>query len=65
MKNLVILLFLTSLACLPGCHAPLASGPAVQDTLLLSDTIQYHPVRISKADGSILPWYSADPGCLL
>ncbi len=34
----------------------------MQDTLLVSDTIQYHPVRINKADGSILPWYSADPG---
>jgi hypothetical protein len=32
------------------------------DTILLSDTIQYHPVRISKTDGSILPWFSADLG---
>jgi len=34
----------------------------VQDTVLLSDTIQYHPVRINKSDGSILPWFSADKG---
>ncbi len=34
----------------------------VSDTILLSDTIQYHPVRINKADRSILPWFSADKG---
>lgn len=32
------------------------------DTLLISDTIQYHAVRINKADGSILPWFSPDRG---
>lgn len=32
------------------------------DSVIVSDTIQYHPVRISKIDGSILPWYSADSG---
>jgi hypothetical protein len=62
MKSPVILACLTSLACLAGCHAHHASGPAVQDTLLVSDTIQYHAVRINKADGSILPWYSSDQG---
>ena len=35
---------------------------AANDTILVSDTIQYHPIRISKSDGSILPWFSADPG---
>jgi hypothetical protein len=30
------------------------------DTMLFSDTIQYHPVRIDRSDGSILPWFSAD-----
>jgi hypothetical protein len=34
----------------------------MHDTLLVSDTIQYHVVRINKVDGSILPWYSSDPG---
>ncbi len=34
----------------------------MQDTLLVSDTIQYHAVRINKADRSILPWYSSDAG---
>ncbi len=32
------------------------------DTILYSDTIQYHPVRIDKAYGSILPWFSSDKG---
>jgi hypothetical protein len=45
-----------------GCRHAGSSGSAIQDTLLISDTIQYHAVRINKADGSILPWYSADPG---
>jgi hypothetical protein len=36
--------------------------PDDRDTLLTGDTIQYHAVRIIKADRSILPWFSADPG---
>jgi hypothetical protein len=35
---------------------------ASNDTILYSDTIQYHPVRISRSDGSILPWFSASRG---
>jgi hypothetical protein len=62
MKSPVILVFLTSLACLDGCRAHHASGPGVQDTILVSDTIQYHTVRVNRADGSILPWYSSTPG---
>jgi hypothetical protein len=62
MKSPVLLFCLTSFACLAGCRAPHASGPVMQDTLLVSDTIQYHPVRINKADRSILPWYSSDAG---
>ncbi len=62
MKNLVILICLVTSVFIPGCRSPHASGPGVEDTLLVSDTIQYHAVRISKADGSILPWYSADKG---
>jgi hypothetical protein len=62
MKSLVILISLTSFACLAGCRAPHASLPVMQDTLLVSDTIQYHAVRINKADSSILPWYSSDAG---
>ena len=62
MKSHVILISLTFFTGLAGCHAPHASGPVIQDTLLVSDTIQYHAVRIDKADRSILPWYSSDAG---
>ncbi len=44
------------------CHKTQSSSLNMQDTLLVSDTIQYHAVRINKADRSILPWYSSDPG---
>jgi hypothetical protein len=62
MKTLV--LFLTAIFAIAtsGCRWHNPSTPRVQDTLLISDTIQYHAVRINKADGSILPWYSSDPG---
>ncbi len=62
MKNLCFLSCLLTLAGAISCKSPHAHVPAVQDTLLISDTIQYHAVRINKTDGSILPWYSADPG---
>ncbi|MFH0756331.1 MAG: hypothetical protein V2B15_03490 [Bacteroidota bacterium] len=45
-----------------NCKSNLKQEACDTDTLLISDTIQYHAVRISKADGSILPWYSSDPG---
>lgn len=45
-----------------GCHTGKLSPAKLVDTVMISDTIQYHPVRISKADGSILPWYSSDLG---
>jgi hypothetical protein len=35
-------------------------GQVIWDTII-SDTIQYHPVRLD-IDGNILPWYSTDPG---
>lgn len=38
------------------------SDVTLQDTVLISDTIQYHPIRINKADNSLLPWYSSDAG---
>ena len=34
----------------------------IQDTLLVSDTILYHPVRIDKTNRVILPWFSSDLG---
>ena len=45
-----------------GCHSGKLSAPKTIDTVLTSDTIQYHTVRINKSDGSILPWYSSDLG---
>jgi hypothetical protein len=58
MKNyiaiLVIMLFISS--CRNNSQ-PIASCP----DSLLSDTIQYHPVRVD-CRGAILPWYSADIG---
>ena len=45
-----------------GCRFYKLSSAKIQDTLLISDTIQYHPVSINKTDGSILPWYSSDLG---
>jgi hypothetical protein len=62
MKNLI------SLICILGLFTEISytgkhiAGSATVDTILVSDTIQYHPVRVNKADGSILPWFSLDPG---
>jgi len=50
------------LTLLISCSGEKGPQPALSDTLIISDTIQYHTVRISKTDGSILPWYSADLG---
>ena len=62
MKNLAIILCVIASALLTGCRNNHSTLSAVKDTLLISDTIQYHAVRINKADGSILPWFSADLG---
>ena len=62
MKNLVITICIILSGVSTGCKNNNSSGSAVKDTLLVSDTIQYHAVRINKADGSILPWYSSNPG---
>ncbi|NSW95382.1 MAG: hypothetical protein HPY62_11810, partial [Bacteroidales bacterium] len=45
-----------------SCKEELRQPVVSADTILVSDTIQYHPVRVSKSDGSILPWFSADKG---
>lgn len=64
MKKLVFTLIILAIVTrvFNNCcnHHPAISS--VQDTILVSDTIQYHAVRINKADGSILPWFSADKG---
>jgi hypothetical protein len=62
MKSLPVFICLMGSVALIGYRHADSSVCAIQDTLLISDTIQYHAVRINKADGSILPWYSADPG---
>lgn len=53
-----------------SCRGTSRTADLSIDTVLFSDTIQYHPVRICRSDGSILPWFSADKGasydtCLL
>ena len=62
MKTTVIFLFVIVSASISGCRNHQVTGTRVRDTLLIGDTIQYHAVRINQKDGSILPWYSADPG---
>jgi hypothetical protein len=61
MKILIPFCFVV-LAISAACGGNLKRENSLADTILVSDTIQYHPVRISKADGSILPWFSADLG---
>ncbi|HYW95699.1 MAG TPA: hypothetical protein VE870_08935, partial [Bacteroidales bacterium] len=46
-----------------SCHPGTTSeNTKIHDTILISDTIQYHPVRINKANGAILPWFSSNQG---
>ncbi len=45
-----------------SCSHKKIRDAGIEDTILLSDTIGYHAVRVNKADSSILPWYSSDPG---
>ena len=45
-----------------SCTNNQMSQSSDNDIVLLNDTIQYHPVRINRADSSILPWYSARKG---
>jgi hypothetical protein len=61
-KAITLILTAISLILLSGCHGNKTLSAHSRDTVLISDTIQYHAVRINKADGSILPWYSSDPG---
>jgi len=45
-----------------SCTGRPTVNESINDTILVSDTIQYHPARISKKDSSILPWFSSDKG---
>jgi hypothetical protein len=56
-----VLFFMGSFAFI-SCLKDLHTSQPFSDTVLLSDTIMYHPVRINKDDSSILPWFSSDPG---
>jgi hypothetical protein len=63
MKNPICFIFSILVTMNFSCTTPGHSRAGASiDTLLLSDTIQYHPVRINRKNGSILPWYSADLG---
>jgi hypothetical protein len=62
MKYLYLVCLLAFISGFSSCHSRSEAGNLVNDTIILSDTIQYHPVRISKTDGSILPWFSSDRG---
>lgn len=59
MKISIYVLLATIFICQTACHGKNARFQTVYDTILMSDTIQYHPVRIKKSDRSILPWFSA------
>jgi hypothetical protein len=59
MKNLLLLSLLIFLFT-GSCIQKEMPGQVVWDTII-SDTIQYHPVRLD-INGNILPWYSPDPG---
>jgi len=62
MKKTVGILFTMMLVIHFSCTGKRPAVIVTNDTILVSDTIQYHPVRICKNDGSILPWFSADKG---
>ena len=61
MRNFLTFLFLFTAASCCGSCLNFKSDP-VRDTIMYSDTIQYHPVRIDKTSGAILPWFSSDQG---
>src|ERR1035437_1600447 len=62
MKALTFYLIVVLVIVISGCRVQNHVSQKQNDTILISDTIQYHPVRINKADGSILPWYSSNSG---
>jgi hypothetical protein len=59
--SMVFGLIMVTLA-LVSCKRMNLTGDQLADTVLVNDTIQYHSVRVIKADSSILPWFSSDPG---
>jgi hypothetical protein len=63
MRKLLVIIMASFCALIAvGCNGKKVLSAPDSDTVLISDTIQYHPVRINKSDGSILPWYSSNIG---
>lgn len=62
MKNLICITAVVLFLNLSFCTGKRSLMVNQEDSVLVSDTIQYHPVRISLSDKSILPWFSADKG---
>ncbi|MCX6302422.1 MAG: hypothetical protein NTW82_09580 [Bacteroidia bacterium] len=62
MKKRPIIFITVTALFMASCSIKDQQNMPSNDTILYSDTIQYHPVRISRSDGSILPWFSADRG---
>jgi len=62
MKNLHLALISSIVVGFFSCQVKSHVSDLISDTIIVSDTIQYHPVRVNKTDGSILPWFSADKG---
>jgi len=62
MKYLHIVALFTVISGFCSCHSRSDEYLLVTDSILVSDTIQYHPVRINMEDNSILPWFSSDRG---
>lgn len=62
MKYLHLTLIFAIVVGFYSCQMKSHVSDLISDTIIVSDTIQYHPVRVDKADGSILPWFSADNG---
>jgi hypothetical protein len=61
-RSIPLLLAAIPVVFIFGCQMNKLQVPKAVDTVLVSDTIQYHTVRINKTDGSLLPWFSSDKG---
>ena len=62
MKNLISIIAIILAAVIFSCSGKRSTKFNETDIILQGDSIQYHPVRISMRDGSILPWFSANRG---
>ena len=62
MRKPVGIVYFTVSITLFACNIQNEKSGIYSGSVLVNDTIQYHPVRILKADSSLLPWFSADLG---